>query len=122
MRGTDEVSRLLCSDVELEARIPTRHPLRKLRQGITAALTSADDAFSVLHTDCGRTTRPKGYALSIRRRKGLDLRREKDPPDRFLLGQNHRWTPQTSSFVVKPSHAPIQPDKNVATPLQRLVI
>ncbi|RWR29878.1 hypothetical protein D2T29_13945 [Sinirhodobacter populi] len=32
MRGTDEVSGSLSSYVDLEARIPARHPLRKIRQ------------------------------------------------------------------------------------------
>ena len=32
MRGTDEASGSLFSYVDLEARIPARHPLRKIRQ------------------------------------------------------------------------------------------
>ena len=54
MRGSDETSGSLFSYVDLEARIPARHPLRKIRQVVNAALTSLDDAFSVLYTDFGR--------------------------------------------------------------------
>lgn len=32
MRGTDETRRSLLSYVDLEDRIPARHPLRKIRQ------------------------------------------------------------------------------------------
>lgn len=39
----------------------------------------------------GRTTRYDGYALSIRHRKRIDLRRENDPPDRFLILLTFGW-------------------------------
>lgn len=54
MRGSDETSGSLFSYVDLEARIPARHPLRKIRQVVNAALTSLDDAFSALYTAFGR--------------------------------------------------------------------
>ena len=53
MRGTDEVSGSLFSDVDLEARIPARHPLRKIRQVLNAALASLDGAFEAPCTDFG---------------------------------------------------------------------
>ena len=40
MRGTDEASGSLFSYVDLEARIPARHPLRKIRQVVNDALAS----------------------------------------------------------------------------------
>ena len=40
MRGTDEASGSLFSYVDLEARIPARHPLRKIRQVVNEALAS----------------------------------------------------------------------------------
>ena len=42
MRGTDETSGSLFSYVDLEARIPARHPLRKIRQVVNEALASLD--------------------------------------------------------------------------------
>ena len=44
MRGTDETSGSLFSYVDLEARIPARHPLRKIRQVVNEALASLDPA------------------------------------------------------------------------------
>lgn len=45
MRGTDEASRSLFSYRELEARIPARHPLRKIRQVVNWTLASLDADF-----------------------------------------------------------------------------
>ena len=54
MRGTDEASGSLFSYVDLEARIPARHPLRKIRQVVNEALASLDGDFEALYTDFGR--------------------------------------------------------------------
>mgnify|MGYP005847189847 CR=1 FL=1 len=53
-RGTDEATGSLFSYVNLEARIPARHPLRKVRQVVNDALASLDAEFEVLYTDFGR--------------------------------------------------------------------
>lgn len=58
MRGTDETSRSLFSYVDLEERIPPRHPLRKIRQVVNDALASLDAEFAVLYTDFGRPSIP----------------------------------------------------------------
>ncbi len=54
MRGTDEASGSLFSYVDLEERIPLRHPLRKIRQVVNDALASLDAEFAALYTDFGR--------------------------------------------------------------------
>lgn len=54
MRGTDETSGSLFSYVDLEERIPARHPLRKIRQVVNDALASLDADFEALYTDFGR--------------------------------------------------------------------
>jgi transposase len=54
MRGTDETSGSLFSYVDLEERIPARHPLRKIRQVVNEALASLDAEFEALYTDFGR--------------------------------------------------------------------
>ena len=54
MRGTDETSGSLFSYVDLEDRIPARHPLRKIRQVVNDALASLDDDFDRLYVDFGR--------------------------------------------------------------------
>ena len=53
MRGTDKTSGSLFSDVDLEARIPARHPLRRIRQVVNDALTSLNAEFEALQTDFG---------------------------------------------------------------------
>ena len=54
MRGTDDTSGSLFSYVDLEDRIPARHPLRKIRQVVNDALASLDDEFDRLYVDFGR--------------------------------------------------------------------
>ena len=48
MRGVDETSGSLFSYVDLEERIPPRHPLRKTRQVVNDALASLDADFEAL--------------------------------------------------------------------------
>ena len=50
MRGTDEMSGSLFSYVDLEARIPARHPLRKLGQVVNDALAGLDAELETLYT------------------------------------------------------------------------
>ena len=54
MRGSDETSGSLFSYVDLEERIPARHPLRKIRQIVNDALASLDGDFDVLYSTEGR--------------------------------------------------------------------
>ena len=54
MRGTDETSGSLFSYVDLEDRIPARHPLRKIRQVVNDALARLDEEFDRLYVDFGR--------------------------------------------------------------------
>jgi transposase len=54
MRGTDEAAGSLFSYVDLEERIPARHPLRKVRQVVNDALASLDADFERLYSAEGR--------------------------------------------------------------------
>ena len=54
MRGTDEAAGSLFSYVDLEDRIPARHPLRKVRQVVNDALASLDADFDRLYSAEGR--------------------------------------------------------------------
>ncbi len=58
MRGVDETSGPLFSYVDLEERVPARHPLRKIRQVVNEALASLDAEFEALYTDFGRPSIP----------------------------------------------------------------
>ena len=54
MRGTDETTGSLFSYVDLEERIPARHPLRKVREIVNDALASMDAEFDRLYAKEGR--------------------------------------------------------------------
>ena len=54
MRGTDEAAGSLFSYVDLEERVPARHPLRKIRQVVNDALASLDADFDRLYSAEGR--------------------------------------------------------------------
>lgn len=58
--GYDDARGSLFSYVDLEERIPARHPLRKIRQVVNDALASLDGDFEALYTDFRRagTTDP----------------------------------------------------------------
>ena len=58
MGGVDETSGSLFSHVDLEERIPPRHPLRKIRQVVNDSLASLDAEFGSLYTDFGRPSIP----------------------------------------------------------------
>ena len=54
MRGTDEASGSLFSYVDLEERVPARHPLRLIRRIANDALVSLDADFGALYANFGR--------------------------------------------------------------------
>jgi len=54
MRGSDERTGSLFSFVDLEDRVPARHPLRKIRQIVNDALATLDGEFSRLYASEGR--------------------------------------------------------------------
>ena len=54
MRGTDKIGGSLFSYVDLEERIPARHPLRKIRQVVNEPFATLDAEFEALYTDIGR--------------------------------------------------------------------
>ncbi len=53
MRGADGTSGSLFSYVDLEDRIPPRHPLRKIRQVVNDALATLDSEFEALYAGFG---------------------------------------------------------------------
>ena len=54
MRGTDKISGSLFSYVDIEDRIPARHPLRQLKRIVGEALASLDAEFDRLYAAEGR--------------------------------------------------------------------
>ena len=49
MRGSDQQNGSLFSYVNLEERVPARHPLRKIKAVVDPALASLDADFAVLY-------------------------------------------------------------------------
>jgi transposase len=58
MRGSDRRSGELFSYVDLEARVPAKHPLRKIRQLVNDVLASLDGEFAMLYSALGRESIP----------------------------------------------------------------
>jgi transposase len=58
MRGSDEQNGALFSYVNLEDRVPARHPLRVIRQIVNTALAKLDAAFAGLYASEGRPSIP----------------------------------------------------------------
>jgi transposase len=54
MRGTDAATGSLFSYLNLEERVPARHPLRKVREIVNDALASRDAEFDRLYAREGR--------------------------------------------------------------------
>jgi hypothetical protein len=63
MRGQDRISGALFSYVDVEARIPAKHPLRTLRRLTHAALDELNARFSVLYEAVGRPSIPPEQLL-----------------------------------------------------------
>jgi transposase len=58
MRGSDQQSGDLFSYVDIEARVPARHPLRAMRAIVNEGLASLDAEFDKLYADIGRDSIP----------------------------------------------------------------
>jgi transposase len=58
MRGTDKISGSLFSHVDIEGRIPARHPLRQVKRIIDDALVSFDAEFAGHYAAEGRPSIP----------------------------------------------------------------
>jgi transposase len=63
MRGSDKTSGSLFSYVDVEARIPTKHPLRTIRQIVNEVLASLDGEFAELYEATGRESIPPEWLL-----------------------------------------------------------
>jgi len=60
MRGSDDRAGSLFSYVDLEARVPSRHPLRLIRAIVNEALEALSGDFSKLYSRIGRPADPAG--------------------------------------------------------------
>ena len=58
MRGSDAVTGSLFSYVDLEDRVPAKHPLRVIREVVNEVLISLDADFAAMYSDIGRESIP----------------------------------------------------------------
>jgi transposase len=95
MRGTDERSGSLFSYVDLEDRVPSDHPLRRIRELVNSTLGSLDRDFARLYSRLGRPSIPPERLLrasllqllySIRSERQLIERLEFDLLFRWFVG------------------------------------
>src|SRR5271165_3512616 len=92
MRGEDRTSGALFSYVDIEARIPTKHPLRAMRRLTNAALADLDRAFSSLYEGCGRPSIPPERLLRATLLQLLySIRSERQLVERIEFDLLFRW-------------------------------
>jgi len=95
MRGTDQRSGSLFSYVDIEARVPAGHPLRRIRELVNAALAKLDRQFAAVYSSDGRPSIPPERLIrssllqllySIRSERQLMERMEFDLLFRWFVG------------------------------------
>ena len=95
MRGIEGTGGSLFSDVDLEALVPARHPLRAIRDLVNASLAALDGDFRLLDSHEGRPSIPPGQLLratllqllyTIRSERQLMERMEYDLLFRWFVG------------------------------------
>jgi transposase len=92
MRGEDRTDGALFSYVDIEARIPAKHPLRAMRRLTNAALAELDGAFSALYEACGRPSIPPERLLRATLLQLLySIRSERQLVERLEFDMLFRW-------------------------------
>jgi transposase len=95
MRGTDQHSGSLFSYIDIEARVPQEHPLRRVRELVNGALSKLDERFGELYAKDGRPSIPPERLLrasllqlfySIRSERQLMERMDFDLLFRWFVG------------------------------------
>ena len=92
MRGEDWTSGGLFSYVDVEARIPAKHPLRAMRRLTNAALSELDGAISALYVGFGRPSIPPERLLRATLLQLLySIRSERQLVERIEFDLLFRW-------------------------------
>jgi transposase len=92
MRGEDRTSGALFSYVDIEGRIPARHPLRAMRRLTNAALADLDRTFSALYEAFGRPSIPPERLLRATLLQLLySIRSERQLVERIEFDLLFRW-------------------------------
>lgn len=92
MRGSDTRSGELFSYVDLEQRVPAKHPLRKIRQLVNDVLASLDAEFAELYSAFGRESIPPERLLRALLLQALfTLRSERQLMEQLDYNLLFRW-------------------------------
>jgi len=92
MRGIDERSGALFSYVDLEARVPRRHPLRTIREIVNAALAGLNGPFAALYTAQGRPSiAPEKLLRALLLQAFYSIRSERQLMERLEFDLLFRW-------------------------------
>ena len=92
MRGGDDRSGSLFSYVDLEARVPARHPLRAMRELVNASLAALDGAFAGLYAKTGRPSiAPERMLRAVLLQMLYSIRSERQLMERLDFDLLFRW-------------------------------
>jgi transposase len=92
MRGTDERSGSLFSYVDLEARVPTAHPLRAIREIVNVALAQMSGDFAALYARLGRPSiAPEKLLRAALLQAFYSVRSERQLVERLAFDLLFRW-------------------------------
>ena len=92
MRGSDIRSGELFSYVDLEQRVPAKHPLRKIRQLVNDVLVSLDSEFAKLYSTFGRESIPPERLLRALLLQALfSVRSERQLMEQLDYNLMFRW-------------------------------
>lgn len=92
MRGGDERTGALFSYVDLEARVPARHPLRVMRELVNASLASLDGSFAELYAKTGRPSiAPERLLRAVLLQMLYTIRSERQLMERLEFDLLFRW-------------------------------
>ena len=92
MRGSATTSGSLFSYVDLEQRVPAKHPLRKIRQLVNDVLVSLNGEFAKLYSTFGRESIPPKRLLRALLLQALfTVRSERQLMDQLNYNLLFRW-------------------------------
>jgi transposase len=92
MRGSDQQAGSLFSYVDIESRIPTGHPLRRIRELVNGALARLDERFAGLYSRDGRPSIPPERLLRASLLQLLySIRSERQLMERMDFDLLFRW-------------------------------
>jgi transposase len=92
MRGSDERSGELFSYVDLEARVPSKHPLRLIRRIVNEVLVALDSEFTKIYADSGRPSiAPERLLRALLLQAFYTIRSETQLMEQLHYNLLYRW-------------------------------